>query len=144
MTPKNWPVVHKRDGGIRPAGEPNECFYCQRKIGQTHESTCVMVTKRVLLRVATLDEKITGSWELDTPHSFEPEVIERMRNESSWCQNNIFGSNVVWDQRGAIKKLETMARAHGCLCGKLRFTFVRVVDNTPRRELQDGLLSLVR
>lgn len=143
MIRKNWPLVHKRDGGIRPAGGPNECFYCRRKIGQPHESSCIMVTKRVLLRVATLNEKITGSWELDTPHSFEPEVIERMRNEGSWCQNNIFSYDVVWDQRGALKKLEAMSE-DGCLCGKLRFTFVRVVDDTPRRELQDGILILVR
>ena len=26
----NWPTVHEKDDGIRPAGRPDQCFYCKQ------------------------------------------------------------------------------------------------------------------
>lgn len=30
----NPPIVKKDDTGIRPAGKPDECFYCHSKVGE--------------------------------------------------------------------------------------------------------------
>jgi hypothetical protein len=37
----SWPVVYEKDAG-RPAGAPDECFLCRRKIGQPHKEGCSM------------------------------------------------------------------------------------------------------
>lgn len=131
----NWPLVHARDDGIRPAGKPDECFYCRKKIGEPHAPDCAIVTKRVLLLIKSLDGSLTGTWELDVTHSFQPEMIEYMKNDGTWCANNIFDyDEIEWDQLDAWADLELMSK-DGCLCDKLRFEFVRVVDDTPQRKL---------
>ena len=41
---KDWPLVTADDDdGVRPAGKANECFYCQRLIGNPHKAGCVIV-----------------------------------------------------------------------------------------------------
>jgi hypothetical protein len=37
----SWPVVYEKDAG-RPAGAPDECFVCRRKIGQRHVVGCAI------------------------------------------------------------------------------------------------------
>lgn len=133
----NWPLVDPRDDGIRPAGGPNECFYCGKKIGEPHARDCVIVTRRVLVRIESADGTISGMWEKDSPYSFDPEMIEYMYNDGTWCANNILDYDVAWDQPGAYEKLKEIAqRDDECLCGMLGFKFVRVVDDTPRRALK--------
>lgn len=41
---------HPNDDGIRPAGPPDVCFYCNQKVGFPHIQTCVAVKKTVRLR----------------------------------------------------------------------------------------------
>lgn len=132
----NWPLVHELDDGIRPAGKPNECFYCNKKVGAPHADDCVVVTKRVLMRITTPDGSVSGNWILDVPHSFSPDSIEFRYNEGTWCANNIFDYDVSWDQPNALARLRELDI--GCLCDVLEFKFVRVVDDTPRRKLQDS------
>lgn len=38
------------ENGPRPAGKPNECFYCEAKLGEEHRVGCVLRTKRVAVR----------------------------------------------------------------------------------------------
>ena len=91
-----------------------------------------MVTKRILMRVVSTDGSITGSWEFDSPHSFSSEMNEYMKNEGTWCANNVLESEeIVWDQPDALIRLKLMSNGK-CLCDELRFKFVRVVDDTPR------------
>lgn len=130
-----WPLVIENDGGIRPAGKPDQCFYCRQRVGQPHGPDCVMVTKRVLIRIVSDDKMITGLWTLDVPHSWTSETIEFVYNENTWCASNIIGrERVTWDQQDAADKLKKL-EGNGCLCGKLLFKFVRVLDDTPRRKL---------
>ncbi len=35
-----FPLVDKNDDGIRPAGKPDQCFYCQQKVGSEHKKDC--------------------------------------------------------------------------------------------------------
>lgn len=44
-------IVQVDDDGIRPAGKPDECFYCKQKIGTQHKSDCVMLTQRGKVRL---------------------------------------------------------------------------------------------
>lgn len=134
----DWPLVHPQDDGIRPAGGPNECFYCGKKIGEPHARDCVIVTKRILMRITSVDGTVTGSCEYDEAYCFDRDTCEYMRNEGSWCADNILATddyNVTWDQPNALELLKKMSGA-GCLCDKLVFKFVRVVDGTPRRALK--------
>ena len=62
------PLVHPQDDGIRPAGLPDECFYCKQKIGNPHLEDCVAVTKKVRLRFS-----VEG--EVDLPYGWSEEEI---------------------------------------------------------------------
>jgi len=58
---QHFPLVVPGDHGIRPAGKPDECFYCSQRIGVPHKPDCVMVTKRVRVRYSF-------DIEIDVPH----------------------------------------------------------------------------
>jgi hypothetical protein len=131
----NWPLVDAFDDGIRPAGPPDTCFYCGRKVGEYHQDTCVVVKKRFELRITSEDGRLTGLWQVDEPHFWGKSEIEFHFNEGGWCVSNLLGDrSVAWDQPGAWEILAQLDRERGCLCGVLEFTLVRVVDDTPRRD----------
>ncbi|TXH51025.1 MAG: hypothetical protein E6Q97_19265 [Desulfurellales bacterium] len=109
------PTVLVDDDGIRPAGKPDECFYCQRKVGEQHQPDCVIVTKRVRIRYSfTIEETV--------PHHWTKEQIEFHRNYSTWCADN------------AIDRISEVANEHGCSCGFATAELVDVVDDTPTRK----------
>jgi hypothetical protein len=140
----NWPLVDPRDDGIRPAGPPDECLYCRQKVGKPHGAECVIVKKRVELRVLLGDEEL-GLWQCDEPFFWDQHMTWFDKNESSWCMDNFIDER---DKRSTSlldkswNHLETLVNntnddTRGCLCNSgLRFEFVRVVDKTPRRALQ--------
>jgi hypothetical protein len=135
----SWPLVTPADYGIRPAGPQDACLYCRSRIGEPHGRECVTVTKRVEMCVrASLPngEIVTGLWQLDEPHSWDARMIEFHKNEGTWCAGNFLGErnngSVNWND-GAPWPLLTIAAIDDCLCGILRFEFVRVIDDTPRR-----------
>lgn len=140
-----WPLVDPNDDGIRPAGKPDECFYCRQRVGQPHHRECVVVRKLVEMRViASLPsgEKLTGTWRFWEVHSRDADQIEFYKNQGSWCCSNFLhatdhGDVITWNagSEGAMEKLEALDTDKTCLCNVLEFEFVRVVDNTPRRDL---------
>jgi hypothetical protein len=81
----------------RPAGRPDECFYCKRKLGQDHKEGCVIRSRTVMVRV---------SFDLivDVPEDWERSSIEFHMNESSSCKDNL------------LDKLEKQAERLGCSC----------------------------
>jgi hypothetical protein len=64
-----FPLAHPSDDGIRPAGAPDECLYCKQKVGTPHLADCVVVYKKVRLRLIV-------EVEVDQPHHWTPEKIE--------------------------------------------------------------------
>src|SRR5262245_5662300 len=116
---QEWPLVAVNDDELRPAGKPEECYYCKQKIGTPHGSRCVCVTKRVRLRYS-YEVKV------DIPHFWTVDDIEFHRNESSWCADN------------SLDDLEKMKGQHGCLCHVFSAEFLGVVDETPQRRLRDS------
>lgn len=109
----SWPKVVENDFGIRPAGKPDECFYCQRKIGEEHGRECVMVVK-------TVEIAYTFTIPVQVPHFSSSRDIEFLRNESSSCANNI------------LAELQDYATKNGCLCHCQNATYIKDIDNTPR------------
>mgnify|MGYP001611261027 CR=1 FL=1 len=116
MIQDNWPKVVYNDDGIRPAGKPDECFYCRNKVGQSHSKNCVIVTKRIKLRY-TIDV------EINVPHFWTKETIEFHRNENGWCADNL------------ISELEEFGEEKGCLCNYTTAEYVETVDDKPFREV---------
>lgn len=135
---QDFPKVRADDPGIRPAGAPDACLYCRRKIGQSHGPECVMVVKTVEIRVKSKDGHV-GTWITDVPHNWSEETINFCRNESSWCAGNVVGENITWDNGEDVAAQLARQLGEDCLCNVLSFEFVRDVDTTPRlSELSDS------
>ena len=118
----NFPKVTKNDHGIRPAGRPDQCFYCRSMVGEEHKSDCVVVTKRVRL-------KATIFYDVEVPHDWDQKMIEFRYNDSTWCT-----TNVTQD----IKKYAE--KSGDCLCfNGSKIEFVEVIDSTPLILGDDGL-----
>ena len=113
------PVVQQRivsPLAMRPASTLQECFYCHEPIGGQHKPECVLLKKRVKVRMI-------AEYEIDVPNHWNKHNIEFHRNEGSWCADN------------AIEELEALAKAHGCLCGVMRFEYI---EDTSGEMLEEG------
>jgi len=76
------------DDGIRPAGPPDACFYCQQKVGQNHKPDCVTVESTCIYRVILNGEDI-GTWSTQEPDSWGREQRYFHKNLGSWCTGNM-------------------------------------------------------
>ena len=112
----DWPVVLENDDGIRPAGPPDECFYCHQHVGQPHTKDCVCVTKLVKIRY-------TFEVEVRVPHCWDAHDINFHRNKSSWCSSNALD--------------DIQAYALDCACGCCTARFLEVVEDTPTRSVKE-------
>jgi len=107
------PLVTEDDPGIRPAGSPVHCYYCNRGVGQEHKRDCVILSKKVKLRA-------TVEYEVYVPFEWDKEMIEFHRNDGTWCADNL-----VNDLEKHLKGTE------GCLCDRTKIDFVEVVEAGP-------------
>lgn len=89
----------------RPAGRAGVCTYCKEPINGFHKDDCVLISKKVKVRM-------TVEYEIEVPASWDAEMVEYHRNEGSWCADN------------AIDELEAVAERNGCLCDICRFEYV--------------------
>jgi hypothetical protein len=90
---------------MRPASDREECFYCLQPIGAAHKPDCVLIEKKVLVRM-------TVEYEISVPSCWSKEDIEFHRNEGTWCAGNI------------IEELQELAGESECLCNCTRFTYL--------------------
>ena len=137
---EGWPMVLPNDNGIRPAGPPDECFYCQRKVGQAHGMRCVVVEKRVRYEVRLTEGRNAkvGTFERNDPHFWTPDDCQHHKNESSWCKSNAL-DHIDWcvDNPQQLFAAFTEESGASCACGWLTFVFDCVVDEGPLVELRD-------
>lgn len=110
LTPR---VVTADDDGIRPAGPPDACFYCRRKVGERHAFDCVTVTVPRVYRVV-LDGEDIGSWATEDPASWDRDMREFHKNESSWCVGNIVDDGLRLDEGRSLP-----ADDEQCLCNSV-------------------------
>lgn len=102
--PETHKVTLKR--GPRPAGKPDECFYCQRTLGSDHAAECVMRLKTVVVRA-------TVEYVVIVPESWTKDNIEFHRNDSSWCADNM------------LAELERVSEDKACICHMVEFAYLR-------------------
>lgn len=92
---------------MRPAATARECFYCHQKIGDQHKVDCVLIKKKVRIRMVI-------EYEIEVPNDWDKAQIEFQRNEGSWCANNALGElRRAFDAEGVP-----------CLCGVAEFEYL--------------------
>ena len=121
MKKQKLPVVLPDDDGIRPAGKPDECFYCNQKVGTSHLSDCVILDKKIKIAY-------TFEIEIEVPHSWKRSDVEFHRNDSSWC-----ASNAIGEIEGAIERA-----GYDCACPVMRARVVSMSKELPYRRNKIG------
>jgi hypothetical protein len=99
----------------RPAGRPDECFYCNVKLGQEHRKGCVV-------RVRTVMVEIKATMIMDVPEDWEESMVEFHMNESSSCADNL------------LRKLSDQAERVGCSCSFVEGRFLREATDEDEAE----------
>lgn len=95
-----------KENGPRPAGRPDECFFCHRKLGSKHREDCV-------LRESTVIVRATFEMLIPVPEYFTKEQITASRN-GSWC-----GSTTL-DELVLARELKK-----DCLCDVTKVEYLR-------------------
>jgi hypothetical protein len=118
---EDWTVGEE---GVRPAGKPDECFYCHSKVGDQHAAECV-------IRKRTVVVEMTIKYVIDVPEAWDESNIEFHRNESSWCANNA--------RQELLELFDYVDKAGGsCLCDRVQYKYVR--EATENDEKDCGVL----
>ena len=118
----------------RPAGKPDECFYCKRPMGAAHKTGCVIVGRTVVIRV-------TMEVVVDVPRDWDKDSVEFKYNGSSWCASNFIGDLAAWDERvdaAAEKEREHTGLPYAesiCLCQNFEAEFVREATEEDHRTM---------
>lgn len=115
----NWLVA---DHGIRPAGPPDRCFYCDAQMGQEHVEGCVIRERTVVVRFHI--ELVVSAPE----HVDEAQILSYYKG-NSWCGNDLLIALFE-----AIQRLDGTRR---CLCPAVGVEFVR--EATELDELTQNL-----
>lgn len=104
---EKYPKVSEDDSGIRPAGEPDECFYCHSKVGERHKRDCVVCCKPVRMK-AEIDFLI------NVPNHWSERTIKWHFNHGRWCADNL------------LEKIAEYEKETGdCLCPHTKIKIVR-------------------
>jgi len=93
---------------MRPASPNRNCFYCGEPVGGTHRDSCVLINRKVKV-------KVSFEMVINEPASWDKEFIEYAKNEASWCTDNI------------LNDICEKADSEGCSCG---FGSVEVLELT--------------
>jgi hypothetical protein len=109
-----WPRVLADDDGIRPAGPPDACFYCRRKVGEKHGDKCVCVVRDVTYSVFHGSEEI-GTWACAEPFEWDDAQGYFHRNEGTWCTDNAIDT-ASDELRARLVEIREQQTNGGCLC----------------------------
>lgn len=107
MLRNNWPVG---DHGIRPAGPPDRCFYCNAAKGDQHRAGCVIRSRTVTIRTV-VDHVV------DIPEDWERGTIDFSFNESSSCADNVI------ERLGEL--VMRLNEKSSCTCDLVRVEYLR-------------------
>ena len=89
MKRTNWTVG---EYGVRPAGKPDECFYCHAKVGEEHKEDCA-------IRCRTVNVDFTIHTVMRVPECWTEDDINFKFNESSWCVSNLINDIVSREEK---------------------------------------------
>lgn len=107
-----------KENGPRPAGRPDECFYCNAALGAEHRAECV-------LRRRTIVVETVVRYVVEEPEHWTAEDLHFHRNLSSSCASNVLRE--IADAHDAMPD-------YVCPCGRVRTTFVREATEADERE----------
>jgi hypothetical protein len=102
MSTSPYPVTAE---AMRPASSNRECFYCKEPVGGRHKPDCVLILKKVKVR-------LTIEYDIEVPDSWDDYMVEFSRNDGSWCADNLIG------------ELERLRDSRDCLCGVAHFKYL--------------------
>ena len=101
-------ILPTKDSGVRPAGKPDECFYCHEPVG-SHKPDCVIPARTVVIELKT--------WLVVTvPQSWDVDMINFYYNESSHC----IGTEIA-----QIAEEEERLPGRCCTCFRTEAQFLR-------------------
>lgn len=103
MKRDNWEV---KDYGIRPAGSPTKCFYCDADKGGQHKEDCVIRRKTVVVEMKV-------QLVVEVPEDYDKDAIHFRYNEGTYCMSNM------------IEELQRIDREVGCLCQPSEIKYIR-------------------
>lgn len=141
---ESWPVVLPNDHGIRPAGRPDQCYYCMAFIGQKHGRECVTVQS--LNRYDVLKDGVkVGVYDHYDPYFWDENQCNFHKNGSSWCTSNAI-DDIKWTSPDVEKEIEGICNANTdegddgfvCLCGIIEFKFFKQIDEGPFVVIEDA------
>jgi len=113
-----WRVAQE---GIRPAGKPDRCFYCNEPLGAVHLPSCVIRQRTVVIK-ATIELTVT------VPEHWDVSMINFHRNDSTSCSDNF------------VDELQARAQHSekaSCICAQSSFEYLR--EATADDEERDGI-----
>ncbi len=90
-------------------GSPNfhGCFYCRQAIGEKHLVSCVLIKKKVKVRM-------TVEFEMVEPANWSKDEMDFYWNDSSWCANNVL----------EILNEQFNTEGSPCLCNAAKFEYL--------------------
>lgn len=101
------------ENGPRPAGRPDQCYYCGQPVGLEHKADCACRVKVVMIEVTMRIPRVV-------PASWDAGLVDFHLNDSSWCADNI-GDDLT--QYLAAKNDDAP-----CMCGTFSGKFLRDAD----------------
>ena len=125
----DWPLVSPNDDGLRETVKPGECFYCGGKVGEAHGLKCVIVNKKIRVRyIFEFDTMVPHFWGSEEMREhYDTGDLLKQSEQSSWCADN------------ALAELAHFAKEkESCLCPVFTCEYVKIVDATPVKLVQEG------
>lgn len=115
MRPEDGPYLVTA-AAQRPASLNGKCFYCGQPIGCQHKGDCVLIRKKVRVRLAI-------EYTVEVPADWGKDKVEFQRKHGSWCANNLIDELV-----------EFAEGLDGCLCNLAEFTYIEDVSGPVLKE----------
>ncbi len=132
----NWFKVLPDDDGIRPAGRPDQCFYCRQMVGDFHKRDCVICRKDVACTVHVEGRPVLNAT-IDIPAAWNPQEFYSWSNLGSWCKSNL--SNGYLSEEDT-REFESWFDPDECACPDTEIKYVSE-DPRPFVHLIDGTRS---
>lgn len=131
----SFPVLPD-DDGIRPAGKPDACFYCQTRVGNHHRIDCACLGRAAVFDIELHADRWDSSWPPVAPDRGTPigtvtlwsgvdqgdDDIIFHRNYGNWCTDNLLDDIDAGNDRATIDadwlpRLRSISLEEGCACG---------------------------
>lgn len=115
------------EAAMRPASARRQCFYCHSPVGGVHGAECVLVHRRVVVRLEAKRLGVSHEYEIDVPAHWDDYDIEFHRNDSSWCANNAL-RELPPEIVARLGRPDAPDDETPCLCSDVTFAYVSDVE----------------